>query len=87
MPKLRHRQDAPDCPLLETFTEDQEHAASLASGVTSGITSGVTSGIGSMASGTSRMAGISSAMGRSSDSGLGDKHNSTAVMSATALPR
>ena len=78
MPKLRHRQHAPDCPLLETFTEGEDDAGSVASGATSGI--------GSLASGRSGMTGISSATSRSSDSGLGDMYNSPAAMGATALP-
>ena len=75
MPKLRHCQHAPDCPLLETFTELEDDTTS--------VVSGATSGIGSIASGSS---GISSATSRSSDSGLGDMHRSPAVMGATALP-
>ena len=78
MPKLRHRQHAPDCPLLETFTEGEDDTASVASGATSGVSS--------MASGRSGMTGVSSATSRSSDSGLGDMHRSPAAMGATALP-
>ena len=78
MPKLRHRQHAPGCPLLETFTEVEDDEAS--------VVSEATSGIGFLwfreASG---MTGISSATSRSSDSGLGDIHRSPAAMGATAL--
>ena len=78
MPKLRHRQHGPDCPLLETFTEGEDDTGS--------VVSRATSGIGSMASGRSGMTGVPSATSRSSDFRLGDMHHPPAEMDATALP-